>query len=75
LREAPLWYYILKEASIEHGGKRLGRLGGRIVAEVILGLLQLDLMSYLYLEPGWNPDFAVAGKWNMAELLKFAGVV
>ena len=75
LKEAPLWYYILKEADIEHNGTRLGRLGGRIVAEVILGLLELDLMSYVYLDPCWKPEFAVGGKWNMGELLKFAGVV
>jgi len=37
--EAPLWYYLLKEAELKTGGRRLGPVGGRIVGEVILGLL------------------------------------
>src|SRR6185312_12419422 len=53
--EAPLWFYILKEA--EHvgdgtatgKGRTLGPVGGRIVAEVLVGLLQKDPDSYLYL--------------------------
>ena len=36
--KAPLWFYILKESELL-GGKKLGPVGGRIVAEVILGLL------------------------------------
>ena len=39
--EAPLWFYILKEAELPpHNGERLGPVGGRIVAEVLVGLLQ-----------------------------------
>ena len=41
--EAPLWFYILKEAELPpYNGKRLGPVGGRIVAEVLVGLLQRD---------------------------------
>ena len=43
----PLWYYILREASVFTNGVRLGPLGGRIVAETIIGMLQLDKSSYL----------------------------
>ena len=32
-----------------HGGRELGPVGGRIVAEVLVGLLQQDNNSYLYL--------------------------
>ena len=39
---APLWFYILKEAQLQHDGQRLGDVGGRIVAEVLLGLLAGD---------------------------------
>lgn len=74
LEEAPLWFYVLKEAEIETNGKHLGTLGGRIVAETILGLLELDYMSYLHLEPCWEPDYADHGKFGIAELLQFAGV-
>jgi hypothetical protein len=36
----PLWPYILLEAEIQHGGQRLGELGGRIVAEQIIWVLK-----------------------------------
>ena len=51
----PLWFYILKEAEHRGGGDRLGPVGGRIVAEVLIGLLRADPASYLSLEPGWKP--------------------
>jgi hypothetical protein len=35
--KTPLWYYVLKEGEIFERGERLGPLGSRIVAEVILG--------------------------------------
>ena len=54
--EAPLWYYILKEAELPpYNAERLGPVGGRIVAEVLVGLLQRDPNSYLYLDPAWKP--------------------
>ncbi len=34
----PLWFYILKEAEHRGGGDPLGPVGGRIVAEVLIGL-------------------------------------
>ena len=68
--KAPLWYYILKEAELG-GGRRLGAVGGRIVAEVILGLLQFDRLSY------WNaavPFTPVGGpNFTMGHLLALAG--
>ncbi len=36
-------------------GRTLGPVGGRIVAEVLVGLLQKDVNSYLYLQPTWKP--------------------
>jgi Animal haem peroxidase len=53
--QTPLWYYVLKEAEYFWGGERLGPVGGRIVAEVLIGLLYGDPRSYLRLEPGWRP--------------------
>ena len=35
----PLWYYVLKEAEVVADGLHLGPVGGRIVAEVFVGLL------------------------------------
>ena len=75
--EAPLWFYILKEAEIVGKGRELGPVGGRIVAEVLVGLLQKDLNSYLYLQPTWKPAPPIAparGQFTMADLLKYAGV-
>ncbi|MEV6622427.1 hypothetical protein AB0M83_09570 [Amycolatopsis sp. NPDC051106] len=38
----PLWSYILAEARHYGDGDRLGPVGGRIVAEVLIGLLRAD---------------------------------
>jgi hypothetical protein len=43
--ETPLWYYILREADVCTGGDRLGPVGGRIVAEVLVGLIDADESS------------------------------
>jgi hypothetical protein len=81
--EAPLWFYILKEAELvgdgTPGGKArtLGPVGGRIVAEVLVGLLQKDLNSYLYLNAAWKPAPPIAptrGQFTMSDLLNFAGL-
>jgi hypothetical protein len=76
--QAPLWVYILKEAEHRHDGEQLGAVGARIVAEVFLGLLKFDKSSYLNKYPAFRPEPPVAresGVFEMADLLKFAGVV
>ncbi len=72
---APLWYYILAEADVQAGGRHLGEVGGRIVAEVFLGLLEKDASSYLRNEPDWRPFLPAAtdGEFTMADLITFAG--
>jgi hypothetical protein len=52
--KAPLWFYILKESELA-GGLRVGPVGGRIIAEVILGILSLDRDSYVNAAAGWTP--------------------
>jgi hypothetical protein len=74
----PLWYYILKESAVAEGGLRLGPVGGRIVGEVIIGLLQLDPYSFLS-RRGWRPTLPtqsgrVTGDFRMIDFLTFAGV-
>ena len=75
-RESPFWFYVLKEAELKAElkaeGKTLGPVGGRIVAEVFVGLLQGDPNSYLQKEPGWQPT--LGQDFGMADLLRFAGV-
>jgi hypothetical protein len=50
--ESPLWYYILKEAQVQGRGKRLGQVGSRIIAEVMIGLLRADSSSFFRPRPG-----------------------
>jgi hypothetical protein len=59
--ETPLWLYVLREADVRGGGDRLGEVGGRLVAEVLLGLLDADPESYRALDPGWEPTLPVSG--------------
>jgi hypothetical protein len=74
----PLWYYTLKEAEILAGGARLAGVGARIVAEVFIGLLQLDPASYLATNPSWVPTLprrsGAAGDFRIVDLLTFARV-
>jgi hypothetical protein len=71
----PLWYYILKEAQLLQSGLRLGPVGGRIVAEVLIGLLQSDPNGYLVTKPSWQPIFGpAAGTFKMIDFLTYAGV-
>jgi Animal haem peroxidase len=54
--ETPLWYYILREADACMGGHRLGPVGGRIVAEVLVGLTDADPTSYRHGNRKWQPQ-------------------
>lgn len=54
--ETPLWYYILREADVCAGGHRLGPVGGRIVAEVLIGLIDSDATSYRQNSRDWRPQ-------------------
>jgi hypothetical protein len=66
----PLWFYILKESEYLADGDRLGPVGGRIVAEVLIGLLRADPASYLSLEPDWQPTLPAAGDaFGLTDLL------
>lgn len=76
-QSTPLWYYGLKEAELTQDGLRLGPVAGRIVAEVIIGLLQLDPASYLSAQPSWQPTLPSRlgrGRFDMVDFLTFAGV-
>jgi hypothetical protein len=53
--ETPLWFYILKEADVVHDGDRLGPVGGRIVGEVLVGIIDADPQSFRSVDPGWRP--------------------
>jgi hypothetical protein len=75
-RSTPLWYYVLKEAELA-GGRTLGAVGGRIVAEVFIGLLQTDPNSWLVAQPSFRPNLPpgnTGGSFTMNDFLTFAGV-
>ena len=67
--KTPLWYYLLREAEVLgirrfRGGECLGPLGSRIVAEVLLGLMNADPKHYLNVDPNWRPLTVVFGRSN-----------
>lgn len=73
----PLWLYLLAEAEVvgreEPGGsftpaEALGPVGARIVAEVIIGLLELDDHSFLGSNRNWSPreEWDTLGKMLVA---------
>ena len=73
----PLWFYVLREAELMADGLHLGPVGGRIVAEVFLGLLQLDDTSYMNADSNWTPTLPVSDSsagFRMTDLLTIAGV-
>ncbi len=63
-----------------HGrSARLGPVGGRIVAEVLIGLLEGDPSGFLERQPGWRPGSdavslpaARRGAFTLADLLRVA---
>ncbi len=76
-RQTPLWLYILREADVVNDGAHLGPVGGRIVAEVFIGLLQMDAGSYLSADPAWHPTLPTrSGRddFAMVDMLTIAGV-
>ena len=54
-RDTPLWLYVLAEAKVAAGGKHLGPVGGRIVAEVLAGMLAADPSSFVNAKEPWTP--------------------
>jgi hypothetical protein len=67
----PLWFYLLKEAEVA-GGEKLGRLGGRLLAETFLGILLHSQNSFLRLKPqNWTPP---DGLTTAAKLMAFANL-
>src|SRR5262245_12208035 len=57
--ETPLWYYVLREADVRAGGNHLGPVGGRIVGEVLIGLLDLDPSSVRHAPAAWKSAYSL----------------
>ena len=68
--ETPLWLYVLREAFVRQAGDRLGDVGGRIVTEVLLGVIQGDPESYLSVAPSWKPTLpGRGGTFSLTDIL------
>ena len=89
---APLWFYCLAEAQVQwvkDAAKeksdeaknavhvKLGEVGGRILTEVFVGLLQGDAHSFLSLAPNWKPELGRRtaksdfDRFTMGDLVEF----
>lgn len=71
---APLWFYVLKESEVRMKSAQLGPVGGRIVAEVLIGLLDGDPLSFLGVQPNWTPTLPSAKQhhFTLSDLINFA---
>jgi hypothetical protein len=69
--ETPLWLYILKEAEVLHSGEQLGPVGGRLVGEVIVGIIDADPESFRSFNPHWQPTLRGrrVGSFGLADIL------
>lgn len=83
IEQTPLWFYVLKEAEQLGSGETLGPLGGRLVAETLVGLIQHDEQSY-FAQSGsenghWHPRDGAQPNGepvtSMSRLLSAAGVL
>jgi len=83
--KCPLWTYILAEAfnnvttvqipvteQKQITTPQLGPVGGRIVAEVFLGMMFGDNDSLLQQDPNWQPTLANGGQFLLKDLVKYA---
>ena len=83
--KCPLWTYILAEAALKKdpveipvtekkkiATPKLGAVGGRIVAEVFLGLIFGDNNSYLSLEPNWQPPAPFGPAFRLKDFVTYA---
>lgn len=72
--ETPLWLYFLAESANRGRGEQLGPCGGRIVAEVLIGLLDADPGSYRANDPGWAPTLPARDeRFGLTDLLVATG--
>jgi len=78
----PLWFYLLAEAEVIgretkfgtfDAGEGLGPVGAQIVAEVIIGLMELDPRSFLSTARDWTPKKDGLGDnvRNVGDILTF----
>lgn len=76
-KQTPLWYYCLEEAKVFGAGSQMGPVGGRIIAEVIVGLVE-EYRNRTGKGLDYLPEVAVPqsdpARFQIIDLLQFAGV-
>jgi hypothetical protein len=80
----PLWTYVLAETvessvkiqttkgDVAISSRKLGPVGGRIVAETFVGILLSDSSSYVSQNPLWTPSITMNGRFGLRELIATA---
>ena len=60
-----------QEAEALQEGDRLGPVGGRIVGEVLIGIIDADPESFRSVDPSWRPSLPSyeAGVFGIADIL------
>jgi len=72
--QAPLWYYVLKEGELQTEGKHLGQVGGRIVGEVLIGIIEATQSKIFESDTdrkNWKPIFGANGTFTLKDLISF----
>jgi hypothetical protein len=88
--QAPLWFYVLAEAQAHwsqsataHQGDdfaknvlpgHLGPVGGNLVAETFIALMELDPDSVLHAPRNWQPSYGNGARFGMVDLIRTAGL-
>lgn len=70
--ETPLWFYVLREADVQQAGDRLGEVGGRIVGDVLVGIIDADPEGYRAVDRDWRPTLPAASPdgYGIADLVR-----
>lgn len=72
-KRTPLWFYVLAEARASGLG-RLGRVGSKLVASVLIGLARKSRDSYFRVKD-WTPTLGTGSRFDLPDLFRFAGVL
>jgi hypothetical protein len=82
--ETPMWLYVLKEADVQQGSRRLGAFGSRIVGETLDAAVAASSPSMLAgdgrrPELSWRPDPRLRpsrpDRYGLRDLVAFAGLL
>jgi hypothetical protein len=66
----PAMALLLRESSVQHHGEQLGAVGGRIVGDVLVGIISSDPESYLAADANWTPTLPRhQGRFRVRDLL------